>query len=109
MRHVAAFALGLVVALASVLVHRTGPLLLALAVAASVAVAVRLRRGDPPSVAAGYCLGWVLLVGVVVLGRPEGDWAVGGDWAGYAVMGTGLLLVVLGVTSLPGRASGGHT
>lgn len=103
MRQLAAAATGSLVALAVVLVHRSGALAVLLAAAASVATALWLLRGPRPALAAGYGVGWVALLGLVVAGRPEGDWAVGGDPAGYVVMGTGLLLLVLGAAGLPGR------
>ena len=71
----------------------------------SIAAAWLLRTGVVPRSAAAYCLGWVLVIGFAVAGRPEGDFAVAGDLAGYTLMGTGLVLVVLGVASLaaPGK------
>ncbi len=109
MRHTAALAVGILVGLAAVLVHRSGALPLLLAVVASVATALWLRSGTHRSVCTAFCVGWVALLGVVVTGRPEGDWAVGGDLPGYALAATGLLLVVLGVTALPRRRASGRT
>lgn len=109
MRHVAALVLGAAVALAAVMVHRHGPVTLALAAVTSLATAARLRGGDRPSVASAFCLGWLLVLGLVVLGRPEGDWAIGSDPAGYTVSIVGLVLVVVGVACLPGRRAPGPT
>ncbi|CAN5282192.1 hypothetical protein BH18ACT9_BH18ACT9_16650 [soil metagenome] len=109
MRHLAALLLGAAVAIAAVLVHRHGFLAVALAVAASLATAERLHRCVVSSLASAFCLGWVVLLGVVLAGRPEGDWAVGSDFAGYAVMSTGLVMIVVGLVSLPARGSVGQT
>ncbi len=103
MRHLAALLVGLVVGVAAVLVHRDGLLTLGLAVVTSLAVPLLLRSGTRPSLASAFALGWVVLVGLVLLGRPEGDWAVGGDLAGYALVATGAALVVLGTGALPAR------
>lgn len=106
-RHVGALLLGGVVGLAAVAVHRTGalgvPVGLVLAALASVLAAWRLRRGDAPRTAATYCLGWVLVLGAVLAGRPEGDYALTGDLRGYGLMGVGFALVALGVASLGAR------
>lgn len=109
LRHAGAFLLGVVVGVAATAVHRVTtsglPAGLLLAVVASIAAAWLLRTGVVPRSAAAYCLGWVLVIGFAVAGRPEGDFAVAGDLAGYTLMGTGLVLVVLGVASLaaPGK------
>ena len=34
---------------------------------------------------------------MVVVGRPEGDYALAGDLAGYALMAAGFVLVVVGI------------
>ena len=113
LRHAGALLLGVLVGVAATAVHRVTalglPTGLLLAVVASLAAAWHLRTGVVPRSAAAYCLGWVLVIGVVVAGRPEGDYAVAGDLAGYALMGTGLVLVVLGVASLatPGKVDPG--
>lgn len=109
MRHAAALAVGVLVAVAALLVHRSGPAPLLLAVAASLAAAGWLRSSRWPTLCAAYCLGWVVVVGVVVVGRPEGDWLVGSDPAGYTMTGTAVVLIVLGVTALPARGSRGRT
>ena len=109
MRHLAALPLGSTVALAAVLVHRSGLLVLALAVVTSLVTADRFRRGTRPSVASAFCLGWVAMLGLVLAGRPEGDWAIGSGLAGYTLMGTALAMIVLGVAALSGRGSPGRT
>ena len=106
-RHVGALLLGGVVGLAAVAVHRTdalgAPVGLLAAASASVAAAWHLRRGDAPRTTATYCVGWVLVLGVVLAGRPEGDYALAGDVWGYGLMGVGFVLVALGVASLGAR------
>lgn len=109
MRHLAALPLGSAVALAAVLVHRSGLLVLALAVVTSLVTAAALRRGTRPSLASAFCLGWVAMLGLVLAGRPEGDWAIGSDLAGYTLMGTALAMIALGVAGLSGRGSPGRT
>lgn len=109
--HAGAALLGAAVALASVAVHRTAvlhlPLGLLLAIATTFLVAWTLRPSATRSrLASSYSLGWLVLFGVVVLGRPEGDYALAGDLDGYALMGAGFLLVVVAVTSLAGRGAG---
>ena len=102
--HLLALLLGVGVGLGSTLVHRVSwlglPLGLVLAVGASLATAWHLRGGVVPRLACSYCLGWAVLLGQAVRGRPEGDFAVAGDLAGYTLMGAGLVLVALGVASL---------
>jgi hypothetical protein len=112
-RPAGALLLGAVVGVGAVAVHRWVvlgvPAGLLLAVAASLLTAGHLRRGPAPRSAAAYCLGWVAVVGLALAGRPEGDYAVAGDVPGYALMGTGFVLVAFGVASLaaPGRTHSG--
>jgi hypothetical protein len=72
-------------------------------VLASVLVPWLLRGSMRPRLAASYCLGWLVVFGVAVAGRPEGDYVLAGDLAGYAMMATAFALVVLGVSALPGH------
>lgn len=104
--HVGAFLLGALVALASVAVHRETisgfPAGLVLALAASLSTGWALRRlGSLHRLAASYALGWVVLLGFVVAGRPEGDYAIAGDFYGYSLMGASVVMVVAGITALP--------
>jgi hypothetical protein len=112
-RHFGALLLGALVALAAVGVHRTVaaglPVGLVLAGGASLYTAWHLRRSAVPRAAASYCLGWVLLLGLVLVGRPEGDFALASDADGYALMGVGLLLAAFGVTALLARPPGAAT
>ena len=99
-----ALLLGALVGVAATAVHRVAvlgiPAGLLLAVAGSLLTARHLRRGPLPRSAAAYALGWVVVVGLALAGRPEGDYAVAADVPGYVLMGTGLVLVALGVASL---------
>jgi hypothetical protein len=45
------------------------------------------------------------VLGTALAGRPEGDYVLASDRAGYVMMATGFALVVLGITSL-GRGDG---
>jgi hypothetical protein len=92
--------IGAATAIAALAVHRSGPAWLVLAVAASVAVAWGLRSTGTPRLGAAYCVGWLVVLGFALAGRPEGDYVLAGDTAGYVMMATGFALVVLGITSL---------
>jgi hypothetical protein len=48
-----------------------------------------------------FVAGWVLVVGWLTLPRPEGDYVISQDWQGYAVLGFGLVLLVVAVATLP--------
>lgn len=102
--HAGALLLGGLTALTATAVHRMTllglPVGLLLAVAASLLTAWHLRSGDVPRATSTYCLGWVAVLAVALFGRPEGDFVVAGDLRGYLLMGTGFLLVALGVASL---------
>lgn len=102
---VVAALVGAATAVAAVAVHRSGPGWLTLAVAASLGMAWALRTTGTPRLGSAYCLGWVGVFGVALAGRPEGDYAVAGDTAGYVMMVTGFALVVLGITSLGSGAA----
>ena len=97
---VVAALIGAATAVAALAVHRSGPAWLVLAVAASVAVAWGLRSTGTPRLGAAYCVGWLVVLGFALGGRPEGDYVLAGDPAGYVMMATGFALVVLGITSL---------
>lgn len=113
MRHLGALVLGAVVAVAAVVVHRLDafglPVGLVLGGLASLYTAWHLRRGAAPRVAASYCLGWVAVLGVVLAGKPEGDFVLASDATGYALMGVGFLLVGFGVAALLARTPGPTT
>lgn len=102
---VVALLVGAATAVAAIAVHRSGPGWLALAVAASLGTAWALRSTGTPRLGSAYCLGWVAVLGVALAGRPEGDYVLAGDTAGYVMMATGFALVVLGITSLGSGAT----
>ena len=108
LRHLGAAVLGLAVALAAVDVHRIGPSGLpwglVLAAAASAATAWWLRGSRAPRTAASYGAGWLVLFTVVVIGRPEGDYALAADLRGYAMMVLALVVVAISVSSLAARS-----
>jgi len=108
LRHVGALLLGAAVALASVAEHRSAtvgvPWGLVLACASSVLTAWWLRRSALPRTGASYGVGWLALFTVVVLARPEGDYALAADVDGYAMLGLGLVVVALSVSALFARS-----
>jgi hypothetical protein len=105
LRHACCVMLGVLVALAAVGVHRSlFPLGLLLAVATTWAVPWWQLRSPWPRTAASYCVGWLALFAVVVVGRPEGDYALAGDLPGYALMAAGFALVVVGIVALAGSS-----
>lgn len=103
MSHVGAVLAGALASLGALAVHRSGPGWLVLASAASLAAAWLLRGTDRPRLAASYCLGWLVVFGIAIGGRREGDYVLATDLAGYTLMAVGLALVTLAVSVLPGR------
>jgi hypothetical protein len=104
LRHLACFVVGAAVALAAVLVHRSVfPLGLLLALATTFAVPWWLLGSARPRTAASYVVGWLAELGLVIDGRPEGDYALAGDLEGYTMLGGGFLLLVVGIVSIAGR------
>lgn len=73
---------------------------LALGLGASFAALLATPRG---AARAGFVLGWELVLMMAVLGRPEGDWVIMADALGYTLLGAALVLLVLGVATLPVR------
>ena len=105
LRVLPALALGAVVGLASVWVHRTGwglPLGWGATLAAAAAVPAGLRRML-------YAAAWIVTASCFVLTRPEGDLVVESDAAGYAVLGLGLVVAAVAVATIPARAGRGGT
>ena len=101
MRAVAAvplFGLGVGTGLASVALHEVwwG---MVLAVCATAATLLGLPPGWWSRLS--FALGWAALVGWVVSPRPEGDYAIGQDPAGYTLIGIALLALVFGLVTLP--------
>jgi hypothetical protein len=54
----------------------------------------------------GLTLGWLGVVFVAVLGRSEGDWAIGSDAAGYGLLAVALLHLGFTMATLPVRRPG---
>jgi hypothetical protein len=106
LRHLGALLTGAAVALASLVAHRSLlPLGLLVALATTYAVPWWLLRSRHPRTAASYVVGWLVVLGVVVVGRPEGDYLLGSDLEGYALLLGGLGLIVVAIVSVTGRRS----
>jgi hypothetical protein len=102
--HLGALMLGAVVALAALMVHRSAfPWGLLLAVATSVAVPWRLLCSRLLRTGAAYAVGWLVVLGVALVGRPEGDFVLAGDLEGYTLIAGSLAVLASGVASLLGR------
>lgn len=100
LRHAGCLLLGVGVALAAAVVHRSAfPLGLLLALVTTFAVPSWLLRSRRPRTAASYVAGWLAVFGVLLLGRPEGDFLVAGDVEGYALMAAAFGLLVVGVVA----------
>jgi Family of unknown function (DUF6113) len=103
LRHGAALVLGVVVGLAAVIVHRAAfPLGLLLALVATFATAWWCQRSPRPRTAATFAAGWLAVLLVVLLGRPEGDYAVAADVPGFALLAGGLVLFLVALVVLAG-------
>jgi hypothetical protein len=103
LRHALCAFTGAVTGLAAVAVHRSafpGGLLLALVT--TFAVAWALRHSGRPRTAGSYAAGWLVVFGAVFAGRPEGDYAVVADLAGFALIVAALLLAIVGVVAVAG-------
>ncbi|GAA1142901.1 hypothetical protein [Nocardioides aquiterrae] len=48
-----------------------------------------------------FVVAWDAMVGWLSFTRPEGDYLIGQDVQGYAVLGLGLLLLVVAIGTLP--------
>lgn len=99
------FLLGAGTGLATLALHQSW-LWLAVAAAATLAVLVALPHGAWMRLP--FALGWTAIVLTAVLGRPEGDYVLGAELHGYAVLigGLGVLIgaALLSVTRGAGRA-----
>jgi hypothetical protein len=72
---------------------------LVLAAVATLAAVVALPPGWWSRLA--FVVGWDLVVGWLAFPRPEGDYLLSQDVQGYAVLGLGLVLIVLAIGTLP--------
>lgn len=92
------FAAGAVTALGTVAVHQSWWALL-LGLAATAAALVAIGRGWTTRLP--YGLGWAGLVAWVAPKRPEGDYVLASDLAGYAVVGAAAAVLVWSLGTLP--------
>jgi hypothetical protein len=72
---------------------------LAFATIATIVVVLALPAGWWSRLA--FVVGWDAMVGWLSFTRPEGDYLISQDLQGYAVLGLGLVLLVLGIGTLP--------
>ncbi len=94
--------LGAAVAVGALAVHRMlVPLGLVLALGTTFATAWWLRR-TVGRTAVLYVAGWLAVLVVAVVGRPEGDYVIANDIRGWSMIAAGLGLVVVGLVSLAG-------
>jgi hypothetical protein len=101
LRHLAALVVGAVVGVLALDVHRADfPLGLLLAAGATYAVPGWLLGSSRPATATTYAVGWLVVFGTAIAGRPEGDYAIAADVEGYALMVVALLLVLVAVVGL---------
>ncbi len=104
LRHVGALLLGVLVAVASVAVHRTSlPLGLVVGLTTTFAVAWWLLRSSHPRTVGSYVAGWLGVLVLALAGRPEGDFVLASDLPGYTLMLAALPLLVVALVGLAGR------
>jgi len=89
---------GAVTAIATVAVHDLVWGFVLAAAATSVTV-VALPPGWWTRLA--FVVGWAAMVGWLTVPRSEGDYLISQDWQGYAVLGLGMVLLVVAVATLP--------
>lgn len=92
-------AVGAVTAVATVAVH-SRPWGLPLAAVATLAVLLATRPG--PATRLPLAVGWLVVLGAAVAGRPEGDFVLAQAASGYAVLGLGLVVLVVALATLGG-------
>ncbi len=93
-----ALVVGGITGIASLAVHDKSWAWFALAVAAPVAAVVAAPAGWWR---VGFGAGWVGVLMVALLGRPEGDYVVTATSRGYALLAVGLLLLGAVVVTIP--------
>lgn len=72
---------------------------LALGLVATAAAVTALPAGWWSRLA--FVVGWDAMVGWLTFPRPEGDYVISQDAPGYAVLGAALVLVIVGIATLP--------
>ncbi len=92
--------LGAAVGLGTVLLHGY-PWGLVLGIAATAATLVALPGGWWARFA--FALGWVALLGVSTIQRPEGDYVVASDTSGYLLLASGAVVLAAGFVGLVPR------
>ena len=97
---------GAVTAIASVAVHDKSWGWFLLAAAAPLAVTFAVPPGWPRG---GFGLGWVGVLMVALLGRPEGDYVISSTARGYGLLGLGLVLLMLVVVTVPVHRRSGRS
>ena len=103
LRHLGCALLGAAVCLGALSVHRAMvPLGLLLALVVSFAVPWWLLRSAHRTTAASYAAGWLVVLGVAVFGRPEGDYVIANDVRGWTLLAAGPVMVLLGIVSVAG-------
>ena len=101
--HVAGLVLGGVVGLGALMVYRAAfPWGLLLALVTSLAVLWRLLYSRAPRIGTSYAVGWLVVFGLALRGRPEGDYLLAGDLEGYALVVGALAVLASGVVWLAG-------
>ncbi|SFB77593.1 hypothetical protein SAMN04487968_101459 [Nocardioides terrae] len=91
--------LGAAVGLAAVWTHGRW-WALALGAAASLTTALAVPAG---LLRLAYAAGWAAMAAYFLLARPEGDFVIGSDPPGYTFLGLGLVLLVVGIATIPPR------
>ena len=92
-------ALGSGTAVAAVAVHEIGGWGLPLALLATGLTLVALPAGW--WLRLPFAAAWGCTVGWLATPRREGDYLVSADWRGYTILGAALLVLVLGIATLP--------
>jgi hypothetical protein len=93
-------AIGAWTALCAVALNSDAPWL-ALGIAAPATATYALPGGWPRL---GFIAGWLTVLAIALLGRPEGDWVIAADWHGYTLLGSGLVFLTYAVGTVPRRA-----
>jgi hypothetical protein len=96
---VALLALGAGTAVATIAVHEIGWWGLPLSLLATALTLVALPPGWWSRLP--FAAAWGCMIGWLATPRREGDYLVSADWRGYSVLGAALLVLILGIATLP--------